>query len=53
MALYGPFWVAEFNKNVGNEGWIQDKEEGSKHFLKNMTKMKVLLKVSYKESLRL
>lgn len=51
MALYTPLWVAEFNKNVNNEGWIQDKGEGSKHFLKNIIKMKVLLKVSYKKLL--
>lgn len=29
--------MAEFNKNVGNEGWIQDKE-GSKHFFEKYDK---------------
>lgn len=54
MALYCALhWEAEFNRNVGKEECIQGKGRGSKRFLKNVTTMKGLVKVSYKESLRL
>lgn len=54
IALYCALrWVAEFNRNVGNEECIQGKGEGSKHFLKNITTVKCLVRVSCEESLRL